>query len=188
MSTDEQIQKLNELSRMAKEAAASTDFIQKIGATTLYAGLADFLAIQTARLIEQVILKAQLEAGEEARFRPRSDSYFYDKRVDTRRILKVIKKEILPFKAGSPDSAAAAERANTLAKILISKMKIFLNYRNGIIHHLGSPQMTLGKLNTLCDKAILAYEHLQHAHTAFCEALQPYRFGEKELQYFYSDT
>lgn len=67
-------------------------------------------------------------------------------------------------------------------------MEIFLNYRNGIIHHLGSPKMTLGKLNTLCDKAILAYEDLQHAHTAFCEALQPYRFGEKELQYFYGDT
>ncbi len=56
MSTDEQIAKLTEVERMAKEAAASYDIVRRIGAVTLYAGLVDFYTIQTARLMEQVIL------------------------------------------------------------------------------------------------------------------------------------
>lgn len=185
MSTDEQIKKLNEVERMAKEAAASDDIVRRVGAVTLCAGLVDFYTIQTARLIEQVILKAQLAAGEEPKFKPKPDSYFYDNRVDTRRILNIIKKEILPFRAASPNSAVDADQANILAKTLIDKTHNFLNYRIAIIHHLGSPKMTLGELNTLCDKAIQAYEDFQRAHTAFFEAVQPYRFGEKELLYFY---
>lgn len=188
MSTDEQIEKLNKVERMAQEAAASDDIVRRIGAVTLYAGLVDFYAIQAARLIEQIILKAQLNAGEKPKFMPRSDSYFYDNRVDTRRILNIIKKQILPFKEWSPGSAADADRANALAKTLIEKTQEFLNYPIGIIHHLGSPKMTLGKLNTLCDKAIQGYRDFQRAHTAFFEAAQSYRFGEKELLYFYGNT
>ena len=185
MSTDEQIAKLAEVERMAKEAAASDDIVRRIGAVTLYAGLVDFYTIQAARLMEQVILKAQLAAGEEPKFTPRPDSYFYDNRVDTRRILNIIKKEILPFRPMSPDSAADADQANVLAEALIAKTNKFLNYRIAIIHHLGSPKMTLEELSTLCEKVILAYEDFQRAHTAFFKAVQPYRFGEKELLYFY---
>jgi len=185
LSTDEQIEKLNFVERVANEAATSDDIVRKIGAVTFYAGLADFYTIQIARLIEQVILKAQLEAGEGPKFTPRSDSYFYDNRVDTRSILNVIKKQILPFEVGSPGSVLDAQRANDLASTFIAKTEKFLNYRNAIIHHLGSPKMSLGKLNTLCDKAIQAYKDFQRAHTALCEAVQPYRFGEKELLYFY---
>jgi len=185
MSTDEQIAKLAEVERMAKEAAASDDIVRRIGAVTLYAGLVDFYTIQAARLMEQVILKAQLAAGEEPKFTPRPDSYFYDNRVDTRRILNIIKKEILPFRPMSPSSAVDADKANVLAKALIAKTNKFLNYRIAIIHHLGSPKMTLEELSTLCEKAILAYEDFQRAHTTFFKAVQPYRFSEKELLYFY---
>ena len=188
LSTDEQIEKLNFVERVANEAATSDDIVRKIGAVTFYAGLADFYTIQIARLIEQVILKAQLEAGEGPKFTPRSDSYFYDNRVDTRSILNVIKKQILPFEVRSPGSVLDAQRANDLASTFIAKTEKFLNYRNAIIHHLGSPKMSLGKLNTLCDKAIQAYKDFQRAHTALCEAVQPYRFGEKELLYFYGNT
>ncbi len=185
MSTDEQIAKLTEVERIAKEAATSDDIARKVGAVTLYAGLVDFCTIQTARLIEQIMLKAQLAVGEEPKFTPRSDSYFYDNRVDTRRIVNIIKKELLPFRAGSPGSAANADQSNILAKTLIDKTSKFLNYRNEIIHHVGNPKMTFSKLSTLCDKAILVYEDFRRAHTAFFEFIGPYRFGEKELLYFY---
>lgn len=185
LSTNEQMEKLNEVMRMAKEAGDSNDLVHKVGAVTLYAGLVDFLTIQAARLVEQVILKSQLAGGGEPRFKPRSDSYFYDKRVDTRRVVNIIKKEILPFRLGSLGSAEDAERANTLAKDLIKKTNDFLNYRITIIHHVGSPKMELQQLTTVCDKAIRAYEDFQRANTALFEALQPYRFSEEELRHFY---
>ena len=185
MSTDEQIAKLTEVTRMAKEAADSDDIVRRIGAVTLYAGLVDFYTIQAARLMEQVILKAQLAAGEEPKFTPRPDSYFYDNRVDTRRMINIIKNDLLPFRPVSSNSAVDADQANVLAEALIAKTNKFLNYRITIIHHLGSPKMTLEKLSVLCEKAILAYEDFQRAHTAFFEAVQPYRFGDKELLYFY---
>ncbi len=188
LSTDEQIKKLNSVELLAKEAATSDDIVRKVGAVAIYAGLADFYVIQTARLVEQIILKSQLEMGEQPKFMPRPDSYFYDNRVDTRRILRISKKEILPFRAVTSESPADADRANALANNFIAKTEKFLNYRNSIIHHLGSPKMTLEKVYTLCDKAIRAYEDLQRAHTAFFNALQPYRFGDKELRYFYGST
>ena len=70
MSTDEQLQKLNEVARMAKEAAASDDIVRRVGAVTLCAGLVDFYTIQLARIVEQVILKSQLATGEKPRFVP----------------------------------------------------------------------------------------------------------------------
>lgn len=185
ISTDEQIEKLSKVMRMAEEAAASDDIVRRIGAVTLYAGLVDFLTIQLARLIEQVILKSQLAADEKPKFIPSSDSSLYDKRIDTRMIVNEIKKNILPFRAASTDSAVSAEQANALAQTLIKKTNKFLNYRNEIIHHVGSPKMTLRKLNILCDKAIVAYGDFRHSHTAFFEAVQPYRFSEKELLTFY---
>ena len=185
LSTDEQMKKLSQVMRMAEDAAASDDIVRRIGAVTLYAGLVDFLTIQLARLVEQVILKSQLAAGEKPKFIPSADSYFYDMRIDTRKIVNDIKKNILPFRAASTDLAENAEKANTLAKTLIKKTNKFLNYRIGIIHHLGSPKMTFQELNTLCGKAILAYKDFLRAHRAFFEAVQPYRFGEKELLYFY---
>jgi hypothetical protein len=133
-------------------------------------------------------LKSQLAAGEKPRFAPRPDSYFYDNKVDTRRIVSIIKNEILPLRPGSPGSVEAANQANIFAQEWLKKTNRFLNYRAAIIHHLGSPKMTLGELNTLCDKAFLAYKDFQRAHTAFSEVVQPYRFGMKELQYFYGSN
>ena len=185
VSTDEQIAKLAEVERMAKEAAASDDIVRRVGAVTLYAGLVDFFTIQLARLIEQVMLKSQLGAAEKPKFIPSTDSYFYDKRIDTRKIVKELRKNILPFRAGSVDSAVDAQQANILAETLIEKTEKFLNYRNEIIHHIGNPKMTFLKLNTLCDKVILAYEDFLRAHTVFFEVIGPYRFSEKELLYFY---
>ena len=187
MTTDQQISKLNAVMSMAKEAAASDELARRAGAVTLYAGLVDFFIIQAARLMEQVILKARLAEGEEPRFKPRSDSYFYDERVNTRHIVSYIKRKILPFRAGRPDSAEVAERANVLAQDLVKKTNDFLNYRNAIIHHVGSPKVELQELATLCEKATRAYEVFLPAHKALFETLQPYRFGQEELQYFYGN-
>ena len=185
LSTDEQIKKFEQIMHIANEAAASDDMVRRIGAVTLYAGIVDFLTIQLARLIEQVMLKSQLAAGENPKFTPSSDSYFYDKRIDSRKIVNDIKKNILPFRAASTDSAVDVEQANILAKTLIKKTNKFLDYRIAIIHHVGSPSMTFQQWNKVCDKAIRAYEDFLSAHKAFFEAVQSYRFSEKELLYFY---
>ena len=185
LSTDEQSKKFEQIMHIANEAAASDDLVRRIGAVTLYAGIVDFLTIQLACLIEQVMLKSQLAADEKPKFTPSTDSYFYDKRIDTRKIVNDIKKNILPFRAASTDSAVDAEQANILAKTLIKKTNKFLDYRIAIIHHVGSPSMTFQQWNKVCDKAIRAYEDFLFAHKAFFEVVQSYRFSEKELQYFY---
>lgn len=185
LSTDEQFKKLEQIMHITNEAAASDDLVRRIGAVTLYAGIVDFLTIQLARLIEQVVIKSQLAAGEPPKFTPTTNSHFYDKRIDTRKIVNDIKKNILPFRAACTDSALDAEQANILFNTLIKKTNEFLDYRIGIIHHVGNPSVTFQKWNEVCDKAIHAYNEFLPAHKAFFEAVQSYRFSEKELLYFY---
>src|SRR5262245_5226675 len=97
-STDEQIRKLEQATRLANDAASSPEVACRLGALVLYAGIVDFLVIQAARLIEQVVLKGQLAEGKQPSFRPNDDSFFYSKKVSTGSILKGIRK-LLPFKA-----------------------------------------------------------------------------------------
>jgi hypothetical protein len=184
MSTDESLNKLNKILQMAGEAANSGDIIRRIGAVALYAGMVDFYTIQAARLIEQIILKSQITAGEKPKFKPNSDSYFYDNRKDTREILDGIEK-IIPFGAGSPGSATDAEKANALIEELIAKISRFLNYRNAVLHHSCSPKMTLEELSVICNKAILSFKDIERSHTAFFNVVQPYRFSGRELSHFY---
>jgi hypothetical protein len=186
LSTNEQITKLNYLSEVADTAAATDDLIKRLGALTIYAGQVDFVAIQAARLIEQMVLKAVLARGEVPSFQPHDDSYFFDNRISTRVILKRIE-EKLPFRSDDPQGDEAASRVNELASKFLEAAHIFLNYRNAIIHHVGSPKTTLEDVDGLCDKAILAFRQVWAAHTEFFQAAAPYGFGPKELKAFYSE-
>jgi hypothetical protein len=184
LTTTEQLEKLNKLELLAKQAAESEDLVVKLGAVDLYAGLVEFYTIQEARLVEQIILKSQLAEGKKPTFEPKSSSWFYDRRISTRGIVKEINR-LLPFKGVNPESSVAADKLNALAKELIDETEKFLNYRNTIIHHLASPKFTLTDMSDLCNKTVSQYKNVIRAHTAFMETGQPYRFGEKELQHFY---
>ena len=185
LNTDQMIEKLYEIRKLADEAVASEDSVRKLGGITLYSGMADFWAIQSARLLEQVILKAQLAEGENPTFKPREDTYFYDEQISTRRIVKEIKR-FLPFKIPDPNKFSGdIQKINNLAKAYIENTEKFLNYRNPIVHHIGSPNMNWADIMKLVDKAIVAFKDMEEAHRLFFEIMQPYRFGPIEIKYFY---
>jgi len=65
LTTDEKIEKLNYLSKLAKEKENSKDIIEKIGIVTVYSSMVDFTLVQAARLVEQIVLKDKLAEGKE---------------------------------------------------------------------------------------------------------------------------
>lgn len=184
ISTHEQIDKLNYLTAIAKAAAAETELIKRLGALTIYAGEVDFYGIQAARLVEQIILKAAVAERKQPPFQPHDDTYFYDNQVSTRGILKGIE-GVLPFRSVDPKEEEAARRVNELASRFLEAAHRFLNYRNAIIHHIGNPKNTLGDINGTCDKALSAFDDAVARHREFFEAAAPYRFGPRELEYFW---
>lgn len=52
LNTDQQIEKLNEVSRIADEAFQADAIDRQLGAFLLYAGLVEFILIQAARLLD----------------------------------------------------------------------------------------------------------------------------------------
>ena len=175
LSSDEQINKINELMRLAKLATSSDDLIQRVGAITIDAGIVDALTVQFARVMEQIILKSQLAQNESPKFFPKDESYFFDNQVDSRRIVNYIKKKLLPFKSIDSAEAINAEKANILATALIKKTNEFLNHRNKIVHHAGNPKMSLSDFSGICDKTIQAYDECLKAQKAFFEFIYPYQ-------------
>ena len=53
----QKIQKLEEATHLAAEAEKASEVDRRLGASLLYAGIVDFMAIQAARLVEQIVLK-----------------------------------------------------------------------------------------------------------------------------------
>lgn len=181
------IEKLDKIHKLADEAVASEDFVKKLGGIILYAGLADFMAIQSARLLEQVILKSQLIEGKKPSFRPREDSYFYDAQISTRRIVKEIKRH-LPFKVSdSSEFQGDIQKINEISEAYLKSTEKFLNYRNPIVHHIGSPKKKEKDILELIDKAVLAFKEMGKNYGNFMSIMQPYRFSPKEYKYFYGD-
>ena len=184
LSADEQLAKLRRVFRLAEDASRSEDTARRLGAFLLNAGIVDFLAIQAARLVEQIVLKAQLARGGKPSFQPHEDSYFYAGRVSTRRILKGIQR-FLPFAAGEPADDAEAKRVTALAKTMVERGFEFLDYRNPVVHQIGSRRRGFDELVVLCDQANAAYQDFAEAHRVFLETAQPYGFSEKEQRRFY---
>lgn len=184
LNTDEQIKKLEAAENLADDASKSADVVRRFGAFLLHAGFVDFIAIQSARLVEQIILKRQLAEGRKPTFQPREDAYFYDRHVSTRTILKGIRR-LLPFKSPASNGVEEAKRVTDLADRMIDLGFKFLDHRNLIVHHIGDPRKRLEDVVTLCDEANELYHRFRAVHTAFFEAAGPYRFSQKEVQYFY---
>lgn len=184
LDSKKQIKKLNFLAELAN-SKRNGDLTSKLAAFTIFNGFIDFYSIQAARLIEQIILKAQLAENKPLVFSPHEDEWFYDNRVSTRRILKEIKK-LLPFhdRKNPEKDREINERTDNLLQ-LVNK---FLDYRNAVIHRLGNPNTSLDDLINCCDRALDYYDKVRVAHREMVEILRPYRFSEKEIDYFYKDA
>lgn len=187
LTSAEQINKLQEATLLAKEASKSTEIAARLGAFVLIAGILDFSVIQAARLVEQIILKGQLSEGKAPTFQPSPDAYFYDHKISTSGLLKGIRK-LLPFSSSDQSKVHEVKTINEWVNKTIDIGYQFLDCRNPIIHHIGNPNKKLRDLITLCDQANLKYERFCEAHRQFMEAALPYRFGEKELEYFYGKS
>jgi hypothetical protein len=184
LTTQEQLKKLSALHALADKGRSSPKPLERLGALALDAGFVDFLVIEAARLLEQIILKGRVASSGPPGFVPHDEQYFYDKQISTRDILKEIKK-FLPFEAPNTEGKLEAERITKLAGAMVEKGLSFLNYRNSLLHHIGSPKTPYDKVFELCDKAIAAYEEFLVAHRDYFEAAAPYRFSEDEMRLFY---
>ncbi len=152
---------------------------------TVYSNMVDFYLIQMARLAEQIILKKQSLDGT-IRFEPHEDSYFFDQQVRSRKIISVIKK-ILPFKAVKPQDETVAKEITEAMTDFLSIAGKYLTSRNLIFHHLTNPKKTLKDIEVEIQKTITNFHKFKKAHTRLFELARPYRFSEKENQYFYGD-
>jgi hypothetical protein len=184
LGTDEQIAKLTTVLKVANSAAGSTDIDRRFGSFLLYSGVVDFLVIQAARLLEQIVLKEQL-ARDEVTFSPHDDAYFYDQAISTRSILKTLRKH-LPFR--SDDSPDEAEKVTELVNRMIERGLEFLNYRIPVVHYIGHPTKTLNDVMEFATRAIENFQEFREAHKEFFEAAAPYSFSSKELKHFYGSS
>ncbi len=178
LNTDKQIQKLSFLMKLA-EGSNESDLLTKLGSIVIYNGLVEFFAVQAARLLEQIILKPQLQEKGQPTFVPHDDAWFYDKQISARRILKEIKK-FLPFKNMSTGKNYDDEIRNFL-----QASNEFLDYRNSLIHRLASPKTDLEDIRHCCDRAIQIYQKVIETQKIMFEALAPYGFSKKETDFFY---
>ena len=163
---------------MAK-GSHDTKLLNKLGSVVIYNGFVEFFAIQAARLLEQIILKTQLYEKREPTFKPRYDTWFYDNQISTRRILKEIKK-FLPF-----EDIKTGQKFDEEVTNFLKAANKFLDYRNSLIHRLASPRTDLEDIKHCCDALIENYQRVIETQRIMFEALQPYRFSEKELELFY---
>ncbi|HLC50481.1 MAG TPA: hypothetical protein VJI97_03565 [Candidatus Nanoarchaeia archaeon] len=139
--------------------------------------------IQTARLFEQIVLKYQLNTTQPS-FKPNDDSYFYDKQINSRKIIKEIKK-MLPVQPAGKTALEDAEKFNNSVKGVLNSADKFFSYRNVIIHNIGNPQKNINDIQEICNKAISQFKVALAKQTEFMNIAAPFRFGKKELDFFY---
>ena len=178
LNTDQQIQKLTFLEQLAK-GKHDPELLAKLGSVVIYNGLLEIWAVQAARLLEQILLKSQLHEGKKPTFTPHEDAWFYDNQISTRRILKEIKR-FLPFK-----DTKSGQKYDEEVKNFLKIANEFLDYRNSLIHRLASPRTDLEDIKYCCDKLIETYQQVTQSQRIMFETLRPYRFSEKEIEYFY---
>jgi len=185
LNTDEMIKKLNILTDLAKEKVTSKNIIDRLGVVTVYSSMVEFDLIQAARLTEQIILKKQFLDGTVG-FEPHEDSWFFDQQIRSRKIISEIKK-ILPFKAVKPQDENVAKKVTESIEDFLSVADKCLTSRNLIFHHLVNPKKNLKDIEMEIEKTITNFHKVTEAHRKFFELAQPYRFSEKEIQYFYGN-
>lgn len=185
LSTIEQLHKLQPLMKLANDAAKSENTERLLAACLLYSGLMDFLTIQAARLVEQIILKGQLAQGMNPAFKPHPDDYFYEHQppISTRFILKEIKKLLSTFQA-TVGSEGDLKKIRELGNKMVSIGFGFMNARNLVVHHIGNPYKTAQDIIADCKKANDSFAEFRDAHKEFLLSAKDYRFSREEIEYF----
>ncbi|MBI2485179.1 hypothetical protein HYW18_03475 [Candidatus Uhrbacteria bacterium] len=184
LSVAQQLSKLSDLQKQAKAGLESSDVIRQLGGLTVYACLTDFYTIQAARLIEQILLKNQVRNGAAPTFEPHEDSYFYDNRIDTRKIVKGIE-QLLPLSYPDKEADDDLEGINKVAREYMKRTKNFLNHRNEIVHRLCSPKTMPENIPELIRKTEQTFLDMMTSHAGFFKLAGPFRFGPKEMDSFY---
>ena len=183
LNQSDQIKKLNHFTKKAKDNENSDNNLIKLG-IVVYAASVDFTLIQAARLAEQIILKCQLVEGK-VRSKPHEDNWFFDKQIRSRRITSEIKK-LLPFKAQNDQQKE--NLINEKIKNFLSSSNQFLTQRNKVFHHLLSSKGSIEEIEEYINNTIKKYKEFEKTQKEFFDILQPYRFSEKEIQYFYKNS
>ncbi len=171
--TEEQLSKLNRIQQLADAASRSPDIERRLGAFVLFAGLVDFQAIQAARLLEKIILKAQAITGATPTLHPHDDLYFYRKRIRTRHIFMEIRR-FLPFGATSSATVNQAREITDFAEQMIDTGLRFYELRNPIVHRIGHPDISFEDVVRKCDRATVIFGEFQEATRRFFEAARPF--------------
>jgi len=185
ITKEEQLVKINELISKANQAAASSDFVTKLGGLTLFAGNIDYLAIQVARAMEQAVLRYDLIEKRPLSKQvqdgiPHEDEWFYDNKVSTRKILK-ISINYLPNITGPHESLKEKIRE------MCECGETFLNHRITAIHFLGNPRISKEKMEDAVHKAVATHNEFMLKYKSFREEIQPYLFTSSDKQYFFSN-
>ena len=184
LNPKENIDFVNDMFEDAKKGARSNIFLEKMGGLAIVAGIVDFLAIQAARALEQVIIKADIAQGCE-NFRitdpgaPHEDYWFYDHRISTRRILKETKKYIMIANC-EPDIKKHVED-------MCEHGENFLNDRITAIHYVGNPRISKEKMEEAVNRAFDSFGIFQDAFALFRSKIHNYTFSDVERKKFYGD-
>lgn len=183
LSTTDQIEKLESLIKKAKLREKSPNIVDKMGVVTIYSSAIDFALIQSARLLEQIVLKKELSVGIPT-FEPHEDDWFFDQQIRSRKIITEIKKKF-PFTTPKSKDEDIVKKINKLGIEFLKESDKFLTFRNKIMHHLFSPKYDLNKILSTIEKTILQYHKVIETYKNFTSVVYPYRFGPKEIRYFY---
>jgi hypothetical protein len=177
------VQKLKDLLKLANVKKEGTDLFDFIAAFTIYTSAVDFFTIQSARLLEQIIAKGKLENNENLNFEVHLDSWFYENKVSTRRILIEIQK-FLPFTdEKKPENT---KELNEVIKNFLNSAHNFLDNRNKIIHGMGNPQNSLEDVQRFCKESFSLYKDFQKKHEIMSLMLAPYSLTADQRKLLYS--
>lgn len=173
-----QFEKMEYLNSLIQEFSNSNNFVNKLALVTIEAGFADFYAIQLARALEQCIIKFQIQNKKDFQV-PHEDTFFYDEKILTRKILNTIEKEIL-------NQLIDQNIIEGLSKYL-KNAHAFLNERNVVLHNTGDPKFSKENIISLVENYNQLFSKMIKNHSHIMEQLSPYTLTESQRKTVYSD-
>lgn len=183
------IPKLNKLSKLIKQNRESSDFTSKMGIAVIMAGQLEFMCIQVYRTLEQIKIKQLIEENKPFPA-PTSNQFFYDKKINSRKILEEVKKMLpLVFLKGSGDPEKHRELIADCNEKLISFVREshkFLDNRNIMIHHLGNPQILFEEIENKLEENFEVFDKINSKQEVI-KHLAPYTLDHEQRKKVYGE-
>lgn len=177
-----QVSKLNSVSKLIESVHPTDDILKRLGAFLLYTGLVDFMAIQAAKLSEQLIAKQYLENKKTVPFELHNDLFFYNAKISTNRIFFELKR-ILRF--SSDINKDNADDINKLGAEMVKQGEKFLRLRNKLVHGIGDSRIQLSDWQACADSAIIRFRKFEIVQRKFFEAAAPFRLTAEQIKVCY---